>query len=437
VNTASSLATPTANVADPSLLSRARLGRLGRFVSAQMLVQVLGFVGGLLLVRSMVQTDYGHYTLAISLVGLFNVLLDLGLSTALLAHGGALHHDRKQLGLLLADAFKVQRWLALVGTAILLPAAAVMFVWQGMSTWEVAALCTLIVVCGLFNVYNALALSVMRLRGDLAAQQRLDVVANAFKLMAFALATVTFLDARVAMAVNALIAMALLLTLRRYLRSQLGARLAGEGQHVPALLSYIRRQAPNTLYYCFSGQVTTWLVAALGTAERVADLGALGRLAALFSVITAVVAAVVQPYFARARTAQELRQGFLALNGFFVAMTATLCTVTLVAPQLLLWVLGPRYAGLTQEVVWMALSASLSAWSGAVYAVGAARNCLVPSWVVIPSGLLVFVLALQWFDVSTVLGNLMLNTSAAGLMLALTLGYVGWRLLRTLEGELK
>ena len=44
------------------------MGRLSRFVSAQMLVQVLGFAGGLLLVRSMVQTDYGHYTLAISLV---------------------------------------------------------------------------------------------------------------------------------------------------------------------------------------------------------------------------------------------------------------------------------------------------------------------------------------------------------------------------------
>ena len=413
------------------------MGRLSRFVSAQMLVQVLGFAGGLLLVRSMAQTDYGHYTLAISLVGLFNVLLDLGLSTALLAHGGALHSNRPQLAELVADAFKVQRGLALLGTAILLPAAAAMFVWQGMAALQVAALCVLIVVCGLFNVYNTLALSVMRLRGDLAAQQRLDVAANGFKLMAFALATVTFLDARVAMAVNALIAMALLVTLRRYLRSQLGAPLPSAGQNVPALLHYIRRQAPNTLYYCFSGQVTTWLVAVWGTSERVADLGALGRLAALFSVIAAVVAAVVQPYFARARTRRELRQGFMAVNAFFILMTVVLCSVALVAPQLLLWVLGPRYAGLTQEVVWMALSASLTAWSGAVYAVGAARTWLVPSWVVIPSGLLMFVLALQWFDISTVLGNLMLNTSAAGLMLTLTLGYVGWRLLRTLEGEPK
>lgn len=433
MNTATALATDRATVAETPLLSRARLGRLGRFVSAQVLVQVLGFAGGLLLVRTMAQSDYGHYTLAISLVGLVNVLLDLGLATAVLAQGGPMHADRARMAHLVADAFKVQRWLAMAGTAVLLPAFAALFVWQGMAPLQVTALCALVMLCGLFNVYNAVAVSVMRLRGDLVTQQRLDVLANIFKLLAFILAAATFVDARVAMAVNTAIAAAMLFKLRSYLREHLGLAQPSQGQHLSGLLSFIRRQAPNTLYYCFSGQLTIWLMAAFGNSERVAELGALGRLAALFSIIAAVVAAVIQPYFARASTVRQLRQGYWALNAFFGLMTAALCLVALVAPQGLLWILGPRYAGLTHEVVWMVLGAALSAWSGAVYAVGAARNWLVPSWVVIPSGLLILALAVQWFDVSTVAGNLMLNTSAACLMLALTVGYVGLRLVRFSE----
>ncbi len=437
MNTAAALTPDRATVAEGPLLSRSRLGRLGRFVSAQMLVQVLGFGGGLLLVRTMAQTDYGHYTLAISLVGLVNVLLDLGLATAVLAQGGPLHANRSGMALLVADAFKVQRWLALAGTAVLLPAFAAMFVWQGMAPLQVTALCALVMLCGLFNVYNAVAMSVMRLRGDLVTQQRLDVLANTFKLLAFVLAAATFVDARVAMAVNTVIAGAMLFKLRSYLREHLGPAQPSQGQHLGDLLSFIRRQAPNTLYYCFSGQLTIWLMAAFGSSERVAELGALGRLAALFSIIAAVVAAVIQPYFARASTARQLRQGFWALNLFFVLMTAALCALALTAPHGLLWILGPRYAGLTSEVIWMVLGASLSAWSGAVYAVGAARNWLVPSWVVIPSGLLIFALAVQFFDVSTVAGNLMLNTSAACLMLALTVGYVWLRLARFSEDHIR
>jgi hypothetical protein len=71
-----------------ALITRRRLLKVGGFASAQLVVQVLGFASGIALVQFMEPTQYGHYTLAVSMVGLASVLLDLGLSTAVLAQGG-------------------------------------------------------------------------------------------------------------------------------------------------------------------------------------------------------------------------------------------------------------------------------------------------------------------------------------------------------------
>jgi hypothetical protein len=98
-----------------ALITRRRLLRVGGFASAQLVVQVLGFVSGIALVQFMEPTEYGHYTLAVSMVGLASVLLDLGLSTAVLAQGGPLHDDPPALGALVADAFVIQRLLMLLG----------------------------------------------------------------------------------------------------------------------------------------------------------------------------------------------------------------------------------------------------------------------------------------------------------------------------------
>lgn len=411
------------------LLSRTRLHKLARFASAQVLVQVIGFAAGLLLVRCMAQTDYGHYTLAISMVGLAGVVLDLGLATAVLAVGGALPGG-SAIGALVADAFALQRRLIAAGALLLLPAFAAMFVAQGLLPGEVVVLSLLVMVCAGLQVGSQIALAVLRLRGDLVLQQQLEIGTNLGKLVLVATAVLVFIDARIALALNAVAAAAMFVLLRGSLARRLGPPQPACGEHRAALRSFVVRQAPNSLYYCASGQVAVWLVGLFGNADRVAEVGALGRLALLFTLVGAVITALAQPFFARARRQRELRAAFVALNGFFATLTALLVGAALLLPGVLLWILGPRYAGLTGELVWMVLASALAAWSGAVYSLGAARGWVVPSALVIPLGIGTLVLAAALLDMSTVAGSFQLNTASAAMATLLTIAFVAWRLRR-------
>lgn len=411
------------------LLSQARLARLLRFATAQGVVQMLGFASGLLLVHVLAQTSYGHYTLAISVLGVVTVLLDLGLATAVLSHGGPLLGERmgqhQRLAGLLADTRHLQRRVALVGAVLLVPLVAGMFVWQAIAPGTVAALVLLVLLSGWVAVRNAVAFSVLRLLSDAGTQQKIELAGNVAKLLLLALLTLVWIDAALALAAGLLAMSAAGWMAWRRVRLHLGDPVAAGGEHATALANSLRRQAPNSIYYCINGQLPVWLVGILGSAERVAEVGALGRLAMVFALIGAVFAALVQPYFARRRSRRELLQGFAVVNLAFVALTLLLAAAALLLPQALLWILGPRYAGLQAELLPMVLASSLGAWSAALYSAGAARNWIVPATLVIPLSLATLAVSALVFDVATVAGSLQMSLAGAAAALAMTLAFVG------------
>jgi len=66
----------------------------------------------------------------------------------------------------------------------------------------------------------------------------------------------------------------------------------------------VRKQAPHSIYYCLQGQITVWLISIFGNADSVADVGALSRLAVVFSVLGALSSEIVFPAFARIQDAR-------------------------------------------------------------------------------------------------------------------------------------
>jgi hypothetical protein len=258
-----------------------------------------------------------------------------------------------------------------------------------------------------------LALSLMRLFGQAELQQRLDLVMGLVKLLLLAAAVSLLLDAVVACLINLGAAMASLAVLQRHLDAHVDLPAAPAGRYALTLWSFIRRQAPNTIWFCLSSQLALWLIGLFGDAKGVAEVGALGRLGALFALIGAVMAALVQPYFAAHHRSIELRSGFVAINLFFGALAVALLLVSLAAPQALLWILGPRYAGLDTELAWMVAATALAAWGGALYAAGCARGWVLPARWAVSSGIVASVLMLFWVDFSTATGGFMLNTGTS------------------------
>ena len=415
-----------------SLFTPVRLRRLAGFVSTQVAVQALGFVSGIVLVRAMAPAEYGYYTLAITLVGVASVLTELGLATAVLALGGRLAGTTGALAGLVADATALHRRMAAIGLGLVLPAFVLLMLHQQAPLPQALALALLGGACAWCQVRSAIALSVARLAGDLARQQALDLAVGLARLAALALAAPWLLDATVAGAVNLLAAAATFLAWRRYLAARAGAEAPRDapGTQTPALREAVARQAPNCIYYVVNGQLAIWLIALFGTADRVAEIGALGRLGAGFAVIAAVIGAVIQPYFARNHGVAALESGFLAVNAFFAALLAGLVGLAWAFPAEILWVLGGHYARLGPELRWMMAAVSLTAWSGALYSIGCGRGWVLPGRLGIGCGLAATLLGIRCFDLATVAGNLALNVLTAGVGTVVTFAYVGGCLLR-------
>lgn len=411
-----------------ALITRQRLGRLTGVASAQLVVQLIGFGAGIVLVRCMTQTQYGYYTLAISMASVANILTDLGLATAVMAIGGRLLGQRQALGALVADANTLHRKLAAWSFAALIPSCAWLLMRQQAPIGQVAVLTTLIIAASVLNVRVGIALSIARLSGHVALQQKLDLFINAAKLMAVLLLASVALDASVACLLNLAVAAIYFVSLRRYLAAQVEAPALATGLHLPALRQHLWKQAPNSIYFVLSSQLAVWLIGVFGNAERVAEVGALGRLGAGFAVIGAVSAALVLPYFARHDGPGELMSGFVGVNAFYAALLAVLWALAMAFPDTILWVLGGTYSGLRSELVWMVLASTLATWSGTVYSIGCARGWVMPLWLVVSTGVTATAIAASLVDVSTVRGSFQINAATGAIGVATAVGYFAWKL---------
>jgi O-antigen/teichoic acid export membrane protein len=412
------------------LLTRARLSRLATFASAQLGVQVLGFASGIVLVRHMAPAQYGLYTLAVTMVAVASVLTELGVAVAVLAIGGRLAGQDAAFAGVVRHAHALHRWLAAIGLCLVLPAFAVLLRHQQASPLQVLLLVAIAGAGAVLNVRNSIALSVARLAGDLALQQKVDLGMNALRLVALLLVATIALDATVASLVNLGVAAGSFVAWRGYLARRLSPVAETRAEHRATMRDYVVRLAPNSLWYVVNGQLAVWLVGIFGTADRVADVGALGRLGAGFAVIAAVMGGVIQPYFARNHASSDLESGFVALNAFFAVFVAVLGAAALVFPSPILWILGAHYAGLHDELVWMLVATGLAAWAAALYTIGSGRGWVLPSSLGISSGIAATVVGLAWFDVSTVAGTFKLNTLTAAIAVALNFAYLATCLLR-------
>jgi hypothetical protein len=419
------------------LINRGRATRLASFASTQLAVQIIGFASGVVLVRHMEQVQYGYYTLSLSMVSIANILSDLGLATAVMATGGRLVGQRGELAHLVSDANVLHLRLAVLSFGVLIPCFVVLLLRQHAAVWQVTALTLLILVSALLNVRNGVMLSITRLLGHVALQQKLDLAVNVAKFALLMIATWLVLDATVACVVNLAVAVAYLVVLRRHSTASVGALPVASGGHAAALRQHLWKQAPNSVYFVLSSQLAVWLVGTFGNAERVAEVGALGRLGALFTVVGAVSAALVFPYFARQDGPAELTAGFVGVNVFFAAVLVALVSLASVFPGPILWVLGGRYVALHSELVWMIVAATLSAWGGTVYGIGCARGWVLPVSLSMSAGVAATALSAAAVDVSSVLGSFMINTATGLAGTVVAIGYFAWQLRRHSRQEVQ
>ena len=405
-------------------------GRVGRFASVQAAVQLIGFASGILLVRRMEQGEYALFTIANTMQGTLNVLADIGISIGMVSIGGRVWQDGRRFGELVSTGLRLRRALGSIAVLAITPLLYFMLVKNGASLLYTILLIGA-VLAGLFAQLSLGILEVVpRLRSDIRQIQIIDFSGSAARLIVLVALAFIFLNAGAAAIVGAATLFFQYWLMRRYASGVVDLHAAENAGDRKAMIGFIRNQAPNAVFFCLQGQITILLISFFARrAGAVAEVGALGRLAMIFTVLGSLMANIFAPAFARCQEKRKLSLLYAGIVGGVAALSLLVFGGAVFLPNEFLFVLGPRYAHLQHELLLMVGGATLNMVASTLWALNASRAWIAGSWLYIPLTLGTQFALIPFIDFSSVTGVLTFNLFSAlpSLLLNVGLSYRGFR----------
>lgn len=379
---------------------------LTKFVSVQVAVQVMTVAGGLLLVRVLSQTEYAYFTIANSMQATMNILADSGIGIGLSSIGGRVWQSPFRFGQLINTAMRLRRYLATVAIAVVTPVLVWMLVANGASYLYAGAL-TVAVLLGLnYQLLTSVLMVVPRLHSQISRVQRLDFFAAASRLAFLAAAYSVFMNAAVGVSATVAGLVTQYYFLRRWVAGSIDVKAPASEEDRKTILGIVKSQSPNAVFYCMQGQLTVWLISILGSTENIAEIGALGRLGIMFSIIGAVMTSIVLPSFARCRRADQLRGRYFQIVGAFSSFGLSLVAFAGLFPDQLLWILGSKYGHLRGELFLMMIMTAFNSVVAVMWSLNSSRAWIKWSWLNIPSVILTQIFLPLFLNISTLSGVL-------------------------------
>jgi O-antigen/teichoic acid export membrane protein len=422
---------PVLNEASAPVIRRAlhRARVVGKFAVVQGIVQMVGFLSGILLIRHLDQREYAYFTIANTMQGTLNTLADIGISVGLVSIGGRVWQDRNRFGQLIKTASNLRRKLGAIAAVVITPILFFMLVKNGAPLPYTFVLIALV----LAGLAVQLALGVLgvvpRLRSDIGRIQTIDFVGAAVRLVVLVALMYLFLNSAVAVAVGSATLFVQYWMLRRYAARVIDFDAPENEEDRSAMQRFIRHLAANAVFFCFQGQITIFLLGFFGRVNAIAEVGALGRLGMVFTVLTNLLTNVFGPAFARCQDPKRLRWQYAAIVGGVTAFSLVLIAAAALFPGAFLFVLGAKYAHLERELVLMVGGAVVGALTGTFWTLNASKAWIAGSWLYIPLTVGTQILLIPITDFSSVRSVLMFNLLSAvpNLLLNLALSIRGFR----------
>lgn len=393
---------------------KAKLIKYSRLVSisafAQVFLQMISFICGILVIRLLPTHEYALYTLANTMLATMILLADSGVSTGVMAQAARVWDDNDKLGIVLVTGFELRKKFAIVSLLIAFPALLLLLLSHGFS-WSMSAFIFLsLVPAFIAGLSGTLLEIVFKLRQHIIPLQKLQVMNNVGRLVLIAGLLTVFPWAFIAL----LAAGIPQVWANRRLKVNSVALVNWQQKPDAAvrkeIMYIVKRALPGAVYYCLSGQITIWLISIFGNSMAIAQMGALGRLAMALSVFSVLFSTLVSPHFAKlpAGRATLLKPFLNIMTGLFLLTLLIIC-FTWLFPHEMLWILGKNYAGLNIELLLYVIDSCLGLLWGSAYILGATRGWNIHPAFSITVSICSIVLGALLIDVSTVKGVLFLN----------------------------
>ena len=386
---------------------------LTKFLSVQIFIQALSLFGGILLVRKLSQQDYAFFTLANSLQATLLMLADVGLVNALSATGGKIWQQPERFGQLIKTGLALRKQLAITSMVVVVPILLWMVVARGAGYGYSLLLAAAVMLGVNFRLTNDVLTVVLRLNAKISQLQKLDLFGGLIRLLILLVGCITYINAIIAVLAASLAFGIQNVLLHKWARDGADLQQFPNAEDRHFIWSVIWQQAPNTLFYCVQGQLVVFLISIFGNTRNIAEVGALGRLTVIFTIISTVMTNIIVPRFARCQKRKQLLNIYKVTIAGFGVLSILLMMLAIFLPGPLLWILGKQYSHLKTELVYSVLTTVVYSIGGAIYSMNAARAWTRTAWLSIPIVLVGQVIFVPFLNLSSVKDVILLNTIPA------------------------
>ncbi len=390
----------------------------------QFIIQIIGLVSGIMVIRLLQPHEYALYTLANTMLGTMIVLADGGIATAVMSQGGKVWMEHEKLGAVIVTGLWLRRIFAAISLPISMGVLLYLLRLHGAS-WILSVLIIISIIPTFLMMLNAGILEISpKLRQDVIQLQKIKVVSNFGRLAILGITIFTY-----PFAVTALLAASLPQIWANYKTKKISSNYADLKQNIDPeiqknILKMVWRLLPEAIYYCLSGQIAIWLISVFGSTDSVAQVGALSRLSIILGFFSILFANLIAPRFARLpNKPRVLLVRYLQIQVGLIILCIGITFIVWIFSSQILWILGTHYIGLNQELVLMAVSSCLNLLYGAAFLLGTYRSWVINPVVFISISLITTIGAALIMDTSSLQNIIILNIIVTSIEISMLMIY--------------
>ncbi len=350
--------------------------------SAQIIIQGLSFISGILVLRLLSTQEYAFYTIANTMLGTMSILADGGITAGSMSEGGKVWKNRDKLGAVIATGMHLRKRFSLVSLLVAIPILIYLLKYH-----EASWLMTILIVASLIpaffaTVTDSLLEIVPKLSQDIVSLQKNGLAVSVGRLVMLSLTVFIFPFTAIAV-----LAAGIPRIWGNYRLKIIAAKTADLKKEVDPdiqkqILKVVKRVLPTSIFYCFSGQISIWIISVFGTTTALAQIGGLGRLAMLFTIFNVLINTLISPRFARLVEVRRLIiNRFLVIQAFLFLLSLVIILSFYFFANQILWILGAEFKDLNKEVFIVGLGGCISLISTSTNQLLTGRGIVVPPFI--------------------------------------------------------
>ena len=356
--------------------------------------------------------------------GTMTILADGGIAAGVMSQGGKVWQNPEKLGIVLATGLDLRRKFAVGSLVIAAPVLFLLLMHHGAS-WLIATFILLSLIPAFLMALSGTLLEIVpKLHQDIVPLQKIQIMANSGRLAISLILIFLFPLAYVAILAAGLSQVWANFRLREF-HKYADAHLKPDPEISKKILAFFKRILPGSVYYCISGQITVWLISILGTTKSVAQIGALGRLAMLLSLVSVLINTLIIPRYSRLpHNKKLLLKRYLQIQAWLLGLSLCIMSLIYLFPDQILWLLGKNYADLKDELLLNIIAGrGLGLMVGTSFSLCTCRGWAMNPFIPIVTSLLAITGGILLIDISTLRGILLLNICIALAELTLYIFY--------------